>query len=466
MRLFSIIKNTIFDPEFKKIAISNSLSFTRKRQLSFEYLILFFLLGAFKSLSVAIPEFISLLGAHNLTFTKQALSKARKNITYKAFIFLNDILVKEFYKQKQKTFKGYRLLAVDGTKIELPNTKKILSFFGTDKRINKHTPRARAVSFFDVVNGLIFNVKVYKYSISERDCLIEQAKEIKNNQGSQKDIIIADRGFPSISVFIELRQMGYDFVMRYNGENFIKEFADFPKSKLKDLTRKVNPREVYKRKYKNALKKSIKTYTEEEIELRVVKIKLKKGKTEYLITSLTDEKKITKGDLKHIYNSRWGIEENFKYQKEIVQIENFSGKTIEAILQDYYSKIVTMNLHLSMSLKVNKRIEKTVKKKKNGTNILTDKEKEGNKSISNAICENKPNGLKYYKYKVNKAISYGLFRLYLFKIILSEGKEAEKLYNNLLESMNNHKIPEIKNRNNTRFIKDKLKFPSNKRKVA
>lgn len=470
MQLFSIIKTTIYSSEFRKSVLLNPSSFTRNRQLSFEYIMYFFLIGAYKSLSVAIPEFIYLLSAQGLTFTKQALSKARKNISYEAFISLNYILIKEFFKQKQETFKGYRLLAVDGTKIELPKTKRILKFFGTDKIINKNTPRARAISFMDVLNNIIFNVKIYKYSVSERDCLVAQAKEIKYNKLSRKDIIIADRGFPSMAVFIELKQLGFDFVMRYNGEQFIKEFEDFPKSKQMDITRKVKPREIYKRKYKKALKKSLKTFKEEEIELRVVKIKLKKGKIEYLITSLTDKSKITKSNLRYIYNLRWGIEENFKYQKGIVQIENFSGKTRESILQDYYSKIVIMNLHLSITLAVNKKIKKLVKKKNERPKPKADTrpQQKGKENQSNTKTQNGEilSSFKYTKYKVNKSVSYGLLRLYFLQIISAEKHKLEILYNVLLDEIIKHKTPEINDRNNKRIVKDKIKYPTNNRRVV
>ncbi len=37
-----------------------------------------------------------------------------------------------------------------------------------------------------------------------------------------KDIIIADRGFPSLGVIFELAQNGFDFVIRYTGEHFLR----------------------------------------------------------------------------------------------------------------------------------------------------------------------------------------------------------------------------------------------------
>jgi len=41
---------------------------------------------------------------------------------------------------------------------------------------------------------------------------------------------------------------------------------------------------------------------------------------------------------------RWGIEENYKRLKQWLEIENFSGKSVLTIKQDFYAKIVAENL--------------------------------------------------------------------------------------------------------------------------
>jgi IS4 transposase len=47
---------------------------------------------------------------------------------------------------------------------------------------------------------------------------------------------------------------------------------------------------------------------------------------------------------KKLYYLRWGIEENYKRLKQWVEIENFSGKSVLSIQQDFYAKIVASNL--------------------------------------------------------------------------------------------------------------------------
>jgi hypothetical protein len=40
---------------------------------------------------------------------------------------------------------------------------------------------------------------------------------------------------------------------------------------------------------------------------------------------------------KELYYLRWGIEENYKRLKQWVEIENFSGKSVLSIQQDFYN---------------------------------------------------------------------------------------------------------------------------------
>ena len=58
-------------------------------------------------------------------YTKQAFSEARQKIKPLAFTILNDNFIKTYYKENYKTIKGYLLLAIDGSDIEIPNTENL-----------------------------------------------------------------------------------------------------------------------------------------------------------------------------------------------------------------------------------------------------------------------------------------------------------------------------------------------------
>ena len=75
-----------------------------------------------------------------------------------------------------------------------------------------------------------------------------------------------------------------------------------------------------------------------------IKVELSDGNTEILATSLLDEVKYPYVDFKSLYALRWNVEEDFKTKKVWIELENFSGKSIESIYQDIYAKLFVQNL--------------------------------------------------------------------------------------------------------------------------
>ena len=63
-----------------------------------------------------------------------------------------------------------------------------------------------------------------------------------------------------------------------------------------------------------------------------------------LITSLRDTKAYPYCAFAKLYALRWGIEENYKREKQRLEIENFSGRTPWVLLQDFHAKIFAQNL--------------------------------------------------------------------------------------------------------------------------
>jgi len=65
------------------------------------------------------------------TYTKQSFSEARQKLSSKAFSILNDEFVQRFYEYNDfKKYKDYRLLAVDGSCMEVPNSEELRKYYG------------------------------------------------------------------------------------------------------------------------------------------------------------------------------------------------------------------------------------------------------------------------------------------------------------------------------------------------
>lgn len=80
------------------------------------------------------------------------------------------------------------------------------------------------------------------------------------------------------------------------------------------------------------------------LKVRLISIALPSGQTEILMTSLFDKEVYPYEVFKDLYHQRWGVEEDYKIMKSRLTIENFSGVSVEAVMQDIYAKVLTKNI--------------------------------------------------------------------------------------------------------------------------
>ena len=268
-------------------------------------------------------------------------------LSYTAFTEINHQLIESIYKSPvhYKTWKGFRLCAIDGSSIRLPNEPDITNHFGVQKGKPNQANCAIGMAsvFYDVLNHIAIDSMVKPNNTSEKQCASEHLKHAGKN-----DLIIYDRGYPSFWLYTLHIQHKQAFCMR-SKTNQCRIVKDFIKSNKKESIVTYAPN-----------KTSIKTCEEKglpttPIKLRLVRVDLPGG-VEVLITNLMDTEKYDAGVFKSLYHLRWGIEENYKRLKQWVEIENFSGKSALSVQQDFYAKIVASNLTALMAMAAQKTI--------------------------------------------------------------------------------------------------------------
>jgi len=82
----------------------------------------------------------------------------------------------------------------------------------------------------------------------------------------------------------------------------------------------------------------------QSLTVRFVRIPLSNGEVEILATSLLDRDKFDYKEFKKLYAKRWKIETYLQVLKSRLGLDNFSGKTEEAILQDLHATIFVSGL--------------------------------------------------------------------------------------------------------------------------
>ena len=100
------------------------------------------------------------------------------------------------------------------------------------------------------------------------------------------------------------------------------------------------------------------------LKLRLIRVELDTGETEVLITSLIDKKALPCELFRELYHLRWPVEEDYKKMKSWIEIENFSGKSVESVHQDFYAKVFAKNLTAVIASTTNANIDAAYKTRK------------------------------------------------------------------------------------------------------
>lgn len=354
--IVDFIKNIIFSHDFLHRHRKSKKDFTRKRKLPFPTLIAFLIDLATGSYQNELNRFFRLLVPSDLPrkfVSKVALAKARMKLGYKAFVELNEHLV-EYFHQNMPTnqWNGYNLLAVDGTLLRLPRIESIMKHFGVWRTKGNDRPMARVSQMFDPLNRVSVDTIISPKSEGERELAARHFFKLTID-----DLVLLDRGYPAYWLFNLIMSMGSDFCARASAKKWkiIRKFVNsgkreaiislpvFPSSiaKCKELGLELSP-----------------------LKLRFVRIELDSGEVEVLITSLTDKKVLPYECFAELYHLRWPVEEDYKKMKSWIEIENFSGKSVESVYQDFFAKVFAKNLTATLASTTSKHIDAAYKNRK------------------------------------------------------------------------------------------------------
>jgi len=293
-------------------------SFTRDRKLTAERIVSMIIEPAKQSLQTRLYEFgVRFMGGEFAT--KQAFSKQRQ--------FVDPIYIREYYDEGAEellksgeltTFKGFHVTAVDGTRIACENTPELIAEFGCSGS-KKDACTALASVAYDVMERVSFDCQIGSYSLSERDLLNRHLDRLEAF-GAESFLIVADRGYPSYDLIETLIDRGFSFLLRLSDgwKNVISHMRDVDDKELQY-------------EYKGSVYK-----------FRALKIGLE-DKTEYLVTNL-DKDFLPIEDAGQIYGLRWNIETFYGTLKTELELENFSGKTKNAVLQEFYATMTLANI--------------------------------------------------------------------------------------------------------------------------
>ena len=388
-----MVKERIFEPSFQAHHKQSINDFSRQRKLSFSKLLLFQLQKSVKSLQLRLNE-LCLRFPTMSSITKSAYSQARQKLRHTAFVELDSLLTTSYYSLGGiRTWHNYRLLGIDGSRIILPNSKEILDRFGGQKipETQHHEtdilPQGYLSACYDVLNELSLNTVLEKNSSYELDLAKAHQCVFQAN-----DLVLYDRHYASYEFIAWLSQQNSNFIIRCPRSTFregMRVFEGGPWSRVITL------------KAPGGIIKSLKRQGfPREVVVRFVRVILPTGEVEVLVTSLMSTE-IKQNDFHEAYGLRWGIETYFSRIKERLNLENFTGKSVESVLQDLYSTVLVANLEAIITEDVNEEFSQEINNRK-------------------------------YPKKVNKAVSYNLIKNQMFELLYARTLNTEETLAHML----------------------------------
>jgi len=287
--------------------------------------------------------------------SSSAFIQQRNKLSPYAFEYLLNEFTRSF--QDLETYEGYRLLAVDGSDLNICHNPNDVDTYFQSVPNTKGFNLLHLNAMYDLQNTLFVDVRILPLRKENEVRALTTMTDRSNISGDV--IVVADRGYESYNTFAHIEQKGWNYVIRVkdvmstgilSALNLTVKEDEFDVNIHRILTRKQtkvirsNPR-----LYKILTNSSIFDYLDKDINMfypitfRVVRFKISEDAYETIITNL-DSDKFPPKKIKELYNLRWGIETSFRELKYAIGLVSFHSKKVEHITQEIFARLVMYNL--------------------------------------------------------------------------------------------------------------------------
>ena len=341
-----------------KFCVHPEKNFTRNRKISFVSTIKSILAFGGGTLT---NELLKLNKFSVDTPTSSAFVQQRDKITPEAFSTLFTMMNLTF--DQDIRYKGYRLMAVDGSHIHVPTNLQDEDAFVKCKENERPHNEFHLNAMFDILQKVYTDAVVQKYRTQNEDkAMIEMIERAKY----EKAIAICDRGYESYNNMAHLQKSGWKYIIRIKEPGGcgiadglqLSECKEFDIPVILTLTRRKNretkellkDRNQYRYIPNNVnfdyLSKEFKRNDPAEfftLNFRIVRFEVSENSYEMLVTNLSKED-FPMEELKRLYSMRWEIETAFRNLKYIVGMLGFHSKKTASVMQEIFANLIMHNI--------------------------------------------------------------------------------------------------------------------------
>lgn len=345
--LISAISEAIANPN-KELG-EQECRFVRRRKLTAEKMVMLLLSMQGGSLNKELYE-------AGINVTASAFVQQRSKLS---FTVLEEILERfNMVSEDDRTYKGYRVFAVDGTAVNMARNPESSSFVYSDYNPKGYN-QLHVNPLYDVLN------KTYQHCViqpqPQQDEIGALLFMLTWYDYKEKILIVADRGYESYNVFAHLMETpNTDFLIRVKQDNSaMRDIKKLPMQELDvDISCTITTTQTNEDKKKGHIliqthRDKNRTYSNKTragrwdfpspyaMKFRVVRFMLDTGEYETLATSLP--RSFTLLEIKELYHSRWGIETAFRELKYGLGLVNLHGKKDDFVKQEIFATMIMSN---------------------------------------------------------------------------------------------------------------------------
>jgi hypothetical protein len=347
-KLMAVIKN--LEQRKDQFVKHPGKDFTRKRKLSFHTLITLMLSMGGKSLENELLEFFD----YSLdTVSSSAFIQNRNKLLPETF----EVLFHEFNNcmDDLKTLEGYRLIAVDGSDLNISHDFKDQETYFQSTPDSKGFNQIHINAMYDLINNAYLDAYVQPgRKVNEARALNDM---VDRSVLTGKVLVIADRGYESYNVFAHIMKKGWKFLIRVKdtkSQGMLSSFklpdtGEFDRSIKRILTRKQTKTvksqpDVYKFLPASSTFDYFNCEDNEfyPMSFRVVRVALEDGSYQCFVTNL-DSTEASLEQIREYYHMRWGVETSFRQIKHALALTHLHAKKVEYIVQEIFAKMVMYN---------------------------------------------------------------------------------------------------------------------------
>lgn len=239
-------------------------------------------------------------------------------------------------------YNGRKIKLVDGSTLSMPDTVDNQALYPQPdtQKIGVGFPIARIVVLLDYITGMIMDLAIGAYSGKEtgEHALFRQLVSSLN----AGDILLGDRYYPSFFLIAMLMQLGVDGVFpMHSARKYDLDMGIYlgTKDHISTWKKPVKPAWMEQDEYD-----LIPIY----ISVREVEVETKRSgfrsKTRILVTTLLDNKLVSKIDLARLYDYRWFVELSLRDIKDTMHMDILRGQTPEMVRKEIWVHLLAYNL--------------------------------------------------------------------------------------------------------------------------